>query len=518
MDIDTVLKESRAAVLGDYFGIRTQAGKERFAHQLRQFSSEPATLFQRQQAICLPKRPSAHLAELFDKAAALEPELSVFFEKSQVEKNSYDQLLFSEWEATKPLNTIPFLLVAVCVMKIYIAPVLAISTPLILLVGPYFILRILSGISMPIPQYIEFMKRFLGISSQEGFFSFKNIAKISIGTFSTFQNAYQTIQNSRHLSSINSQLLEKAAALREIKTLLDELLAALDANKKMENPLANLPDDSRQLFAEIWDLPYRLKATLIVLGELEVVYRLSRCSLLRPVEFLGAGSGGSGGNSTEAYLRIQGGFDPSLSSESRKPFSLRLGQAILTGPNRGGKSTVLRGVLLNVWLAQTLGVCFSQKMVLRPFDWIASGLRLEDLPGKASMFEREVEFASRILRKAGKESGSLGLVLFDELFHSTNPPDGAKTAAIFLETLWKRSNVASMISTHVFDLAERAPASVQRLCVPATREPSGNLHFHYQLTTGICRVSSVEMILKEQGLLRAAAETGGAEKGLRKEE
>jgi DNA mismatch repair ATPase MutS len=111
------------------------------------------------------------------------------------------------------------------------------------------------------------------------------------------------------------------------------------------------------------------------------------------------------------------------------------------------------------------------------------------------MFESEVYFAGSLLRR---KTGP-GLILFDELFHSTNPPDGMRTAILFLQSLWKRPHIASVVSTHVFSLVEKAPKQIQRLCVPAEKQGE-EFVFSYKLQSGICKVSSVERIWKEQGL------------------
>jgi DNA mismatch repair ATPase MutS len=113
-----------------------------------------------------------------------------------------------------------------------------------------------------------------------------------------------------------------------------------------------------------------------------------------------------------------------------------------------------------------------------------------------------VEFAVAILKRAKEAHHESGLILFDELFHSTNPPDGTRTAKLFLENVWRLPNVYSIISTHVFELAREAPDSVTRLCVPAYETKTGELEFTYTLKKGICEVSSVDCILKEKGLLQ----------------
>ena len=143
-------------------------------------------------------------------------------------------------------------------------------------------------------------------------------------------------------------------------------------------------------------------------------------------------------------------------------------------------------------------------MTLRPFKWISSGIGLHDSPGKKSMFQTEVNFAAGLLHRAGRIQGP-GLILYDELFHSTNPPDCVRTANIFIKRLWAKKSVASFLSTHVFELVDTAPPEIQRLCVSATYDAATKqLVFSYQLAKGVCKVSSVYSILKREGLLSAA--------------
>jgi DNA mismatch repair ATPase MutS len=93
----------------------------------------------------------------------------------------------------------------------------------------------------------------------------------------------------------------------------------------------------------------------------------------------------------------------------------------------------------------------------------------------------------------------MGLVLYDELFHSTNPPDGIRTAERFLEQLWAKETILSIVSTHVFELVDSAPDSVQRLCCSA-EEDGETLTFLYDVKPGICKVSSVKSIWERFGL------------------
>jgi DNA mismatch repair ATPase MutS len=172
--------------------------------------------------------------------------------------------------------------------------------------------------------------------------------------------------------------------------------------------------------------------------------------------------------------------------------------AILTGPNGGGKSSFLRAALQCVLLGHTFGYAPAKEANMPRFTWIATGIQLRDTPGKLSMFETEVKFASDCLA-ASKRYGP-GLVLFDELFHSTNPPDGVRTATQFLRKLWDCKDVFSIVSTHVFPLVSTAPNSVQALCCPAQVEENGTIKFSYKVQPGICMISSVHTVWEKFGL------------------
>jgi DNA mismatch repair ATPase MutS len=253
------------------------------------------------------------------------------------------------------------------------------------------------------------------------------------------------------------------------------------------------PDDSRQAFAFITESPFWIRHTFRALGRFEVLFHLAVRDDVVPAQFI---------KSTEPILMIKDFGDPSIPIEKRIVSSVKLGgsshdqHAIVTGPNRGGKSSFLRGVLMNVVVAHSFGAVFAFRGQMTPFTWIADGMRLDDTPGEQSMFEREVAFGSAILRK----NGGMGLVLYDELFHSTNPPDAKRTSELFCDRLWKKKNCLSLVSTHVYSLAREAPSKIQRLCM-GTWKNGDKYTFSYTVQKGICEVSSVDLLLKHFGLL-----------------
>ena len=174
--------------------------------------------------------------------------------------------------------------------------------------------------------------------------------------------------------------------------------------------------------------------------------------------------------------------------------------AILTGPNRGGKSSNLRGILQQVLLGQTFGCTFMCAGSWTPFGYIGTRLKSYDNPGKESLFEMEVRHAAEMLHTV-QSSKKHALVLIDELFHSTNPPDAETSAILFLEQMWELPHVKSIVSTHIFSLCDALPSMVTSLCCPATLNEDGHISYTYELAPGICKVSSVQEVLEEAGII-----------------
>lgn len=494
MDIETVIRESQAERLVEPLGFQSEVGKQQFLKQLRFFTANPDAIRRRQEAIETTRRTltdesKVSLEHLFEKVSTIEPHMKVFFEKSEVEKNSYEQLTFSSWVSAQILNSFPFVLLLVSYFKLYLVPFLAILTPFFMILMPYIILVYFYHLPLSIDQYKDLMLGMIGVQSQQGWTP-KNLMQVGITGFSVLQSIYQPVQNALHLQTINKDLVKKGSYVED----LVDTVSCISKYIPIKNPFEEQLSDPHRSFADAWDFPFRLKYALQLVGDAEVTYRIATAPV-KPV-ILSEGD-------TISFIDA---CDPLLPNSI--PFTVNLQRfqkhhCILTGPNRGGKSSFLRGLLLNIVLAQTVGYSYSKSCLIKPVNWIATGLKLEDRPGKSSMFEREVEFAVNILKRA-KHSKERGLILFDELFHSTNPPDGSRTAQLFLQEVWKQTNLYSVISTHVFDIAKKAPDSVTRLCVPAIQKENGDLEFTYTVKEGICEISSVDTILKEKGLLSSA--------------
>lgn len=118
---------------------------------------------------------------------------------------------------------------------------------------------------------------------------------------------------------------------------------------------------------------------------------------------------------------------------------------LITGPNMGGKSTLLRQSCIAIIMAQMGSFVPAESFELSVFDRIFSRIGASDkiLEGK-STFYIEMEETLNIL----KEATSNSFAILDELGRGTSTYDGVAIAYSVLNNLIKEIQCFSMFSTH----------------------------------------------------------------------
>jgi hypothetical protein len=177
---------------------------------------------------------------------------------------------------------------------------------------------------------------------------------------------------------------------------------------------------------------------------------------------------------------------------------------ILTGPNTGGKSTVIKGITLNIVLAQTFGIAAAQSMRLTPFKTIKTNINITDnVKDNLSLFAAEVSRAKEILNSMENLDSEFGFCVFDETFRGTAPDQAEKLSCWYAQELAKHKNVISLHATHyptMIDLEQKAP-SCKNYKVEI-KKTNGSLERDYKLKEGSTLFNVAEDILIEQGLIR----------------
>ncbi len=515
MDLSGVLQDARMENIPKFLNIKTAAATDAFTDGLKKWSADPATLQKRTETVRqlraqLTKDAVNRICTSFKTIAEHESTLRAFWEPpTPMEEEGFSQLLF-RGEYTKPLNHLPSFLNIWSTLKIFIFPAMSISTPLLTFIAPFILVKFVLKLPMTFKQYFKIAQSmYLGGGMSKLFSNVPEMPALPVSLsdqarswlqsgwliISSIQAIIQPINAAKHTHALRTLIFTKAEAIRAyvkaVQAVRKEFTDIGIKTMRINIP-ADVLEDNARLVAFSLENPVILKLLDRSVGHYELWFRFANSAEISAVQWSTA---------MQPYIAFKGFCDIGIAPDKQRKFNITLGtgkaHALLTGPNRGGKSTVLRAVLRNLVLAHCFGVGIGHSVILTPFDWIQSCLRLEDLPGKASLFEREVAFAAASLNRPANKRG---FVFVDELFHSTNPPDAAAASAHYLNQLWACPNILSVISTHVFELVESAPVNIQRLCCPAWEREDGSIAYSYGLARGICKVSSVREILREQGL------------------
>ncbi|XP_061395434.1 probable DNA mismatch repair protein Msh6 [Musca vetustissima] len=235
----------------------------------------------------------------------------------------------------------------------------------------------------------------------------------------------------------------------ETRSLLKRMLNAEDERN------AILKDLSRRIFEkfsqhyQLWKQCVDCVAEIDVLASLAEYARTQSTSMCMPeLVILEEGE--------QPFIEIEEGYHPCVSSDTYIPNGIALGcnatpaLSLLTGPNMGGKSTLMRQVGLLTIMAQIGAHVPAESCRLSLVDRIFTRLGAQDdiLSGH-STFLVELNETSLILKHATANS----LVLLDELGRGTATYDGTAIAASVVNFL-ADLKCRTLFSTHYHNLID----------------------------------------------------------------
>lgn len=174
---------------------------------------------------------------------------------------------------------------------------------------------------------------------------------------------------------------------------------------------------------------------------------------------------------------------------------------LLTGPNMGGKSTIMRTVCVNVILAQigcyVLADSFEWSLVDKIFTRIGASDRLEQ---QKSTFYIEMEEMKTILENSTINT----LAIVDELGRGTSTYDGYSIAVGCLQRLFE-VNCKVMFATHYFFIQDDVSDFQEQLCYKKmdyilVDEKQEKILFQYKMVDGICHKSFAFNVARLAGI------------------
>lgn len=179
--------------------------------------------------------------------------------------------------------------------------------------------------------------------------------------------------------------------------------------------------------------------------------------------------------------------------------------SILTGPNTGGKSTIIKSIMFNVLMAQTFGIAPSESLTLTPFAKLNCFMNIsDDIATGASLFKSEVMRAKTLLELVQSlDKDELSFVIIDEVFTGTSPQEGEVAAMRFAKHLSSYTNNTSIIATHypkMVDLETETNGTFHNHHVEILRNDDNSLNRTFKLKNGPSFFNVAFDILEEEGL------------------
>jgi len=205
-------------------------------------------------------------------------------------------------------------------------------------------------------------------------------------------------------------------------------------------------------------------------------------------------------NHTSQSINIRDLWHPCLEQSKCVKNDINMSNLILTGPNAGGKSTFIKALGLNVYMAQTIGVCSSSSIEFQPFYFMNTQINIPDCKGQESLFEAEMNRCMYNLETIEICQEHPSIVIMDEIFNSTNIVEAVSGAYSILEKMASYKNCLTVITTHFSYLTKLKKQNLfdcYRMNV--VYDENNQILYPYKIDKGVSKQYVALELLKNRG-------------------
>ena len=210
--------------------------------------------------------------------------------------------------------------------------------------------------------------------------------------------------------------------------------------------------------------------------------------------------------SNKPSVKITGLIHPTLSQNKNlvsNDLNLnKIQNILLFGPNASGKSLLIKSLIINILLSQTLTISYCNSLEFTPFSILNTYLNIPDIVGKESLFEAEVNRCKDYIRRIKRsQKTNFALTVFDELFSSTNYQEGISTSYAICKYLSKFPNSINIITTHFYKLSKIEKENLFKCySMKVTQKVNGDIQFHYKLENKLIKKKLAIELLRMKSL------------------
>lgn len=446
---------------------------------------------------------------------------------------------YIDWIMLKYLNQSPSFLEAITIANI-LSPVASLLIPIMLFIFPFIILRI-QNVPIDFQTYFDVLKtiaqhHFIG----KAITSFSDMSPdklvylfITFGLYllQLYQNVNQCRNFYDNMAKVNTYLCEmKGFVEHSIHSM--ETFMELNKDARAYNPFFEEVGNNlfvlRSIRSEFENIqPFEISIYKFTeMGYLlKCYYEIHDNNFYEEALLYACGFSGYIDNLNGVYENMESGhihfaefsesancnireqyYPPLISQEESEKLPVKNDltlkkNVIISSPNAGGKTTMIKTTTLNILFTQQVGCGFYETCTMTPYTHIHSYLNIPDTSGRDSLFQAESRRCKEIIDIIGSSDihTTRHFCIFDELYSGTNPLEAAKSAYAFLLYLSKFENVNFMLTTHYISICKRLKKSetMQNYKMDVLLDDDGTIQYTYKMKRGISRVQGAVKILQQ---------------------
>jgi DNA mismatch repair ATPase MutS len=455
-------------------------------------------------------------------------------EKDENLQNLYDVVFFKLKGLTK-LNQSGDALTAYNLYRMLGSPLFGILSPMLYFVIPYLVLVYKLKLKVSFASYVKILISNIFSSDpltlgSGSFLKYIRILSYALSTLFYFQGIFSSIDLAKTVHKISKLLINNLnGVIKYIKSTIalcemiwrnevlqffdDFNLTSSEQQIQEQNILHTLQERQFSIFTNFGK---QLKA-------LKFIDKSVICNIVKKSYIMDALLGAinykhdnkfcfaeyiRSGNK-KPVINIQGLTHPCIKKNKAVPNNIKFENnqrnAIITSPNSSGKSVLIKSIVVNVLMAQTMGVCACQSLQITPFRYINTQINVPDSTGFESLFEAEMHRCKYILDNLKiLNNNSLNtnyyLILMDEIFNSTNPIEAVSGAYAVCKKLSSYESNMLIFTTHYNYLTKLAKTNNDfKNYRMQTIVDGDDIQFTYKLETGVNKHLLALELLKKSG-------------------
>lgn len=409
-----------------------------------------------------------------------ELETTVLWSFQELDENIDDlyNMLFFKMMLFRKGNLIPEALTGYNIYRIIVSPMVGLLSPIIYFLIPYIIVVYKFKLNL---SFIDYLRITLKTMMNSDFLSYgfggakyKSIQVVSYifslvfyfqGVFNSFEISKTLYKVSKHLSgkmtriaeflNVSVELVSKYwkedmtelfGIGNKLKGLTDEIAYVQTLSLKNFNLLGNFGKFLTSYKTLSKDIIQSLLHKIYVLDSITALVLFKREYSYGYTEFI---------NKTDKpMMKLNGLRHPCIDQEKCVPNDITLGgvsrpnNVIITGTNAGGKSVMIKGILVNALLSQTCAISCCDNAAITPLRFINSQVNVPDMIGHESLFEAEMHRCKKNLEALKVLDEGFSLIVMDEIFSSTNPIEAISGAYAVCKKMSECKNNLLVFTTH----------------------------------------------------------------------